>query len=319
MVAFTIHLLFGEFAMKCTKLIRLLPLVALMIGISLSPGIVRAGSIADFENLSLSSESHWNGMDATYNNGAGDINTFRTGGMTFNNYHEYYNSSYFGCDMDYWEGWGYSNQSNTNTTVEAAGEFTAMGSGVAGHNGAGGSANYGVSYVAWNIVPTVTFDSPGRVTSASFTNTAWGYLSMLNGDSFAHKFGKADGTYPDWFLLTITGKDTGGAVTGTVDFYLADYRSTNNAGDYIIHDWTPVDLTSLGDNVKSLEFGLTSSDTGDWGMNTPSYLAMDNLSFSTVPEPSTLFLLLGASITGAAWRFRRWLRPQASIGATSIH
>ena len=198
---------------------------------------------------------------------------------------------------------------------ELPANFTAMGSGVAGHNGASGSANYGIAYVAWTITPTVTFDSPSHVSSASFTNNAWAYGSMHDGDSFAKKFGGTSGNDPDWFKLTIIGKDAGGALTGTVDFYLADFRFSDNSQDYIIHDWTSADLSSLGNNVKSLEFGLSSSDNGDWGMNTPSYFAMDNLSFSPVPEPSTLVLLCGAGLAGTMTFYRRrFSLTRATVG-----
>ncbi|MBN1842209.1 MAG: DUF4465 domain-containing protein, partial [Deltaproteobacteria bacterium] len=71
------------------------------------------------------------------------------------------------------------------------------------------------------------------------------------------------------FKLTIRGRDGGGDETGTVDFLLAN-------GTDIVNTWTWVDLSSLGP-VKSLEFELTSSDVGDWGMNTPAYFCMDSL------------------------------------------
>jgi hypothetical protein len=77
-----------------------------------------------------------------------------------------------------------------------------------------------------------------------------------------------------------------GAITGTVDFYLADYRFVNNGLDYIVNNWRYVNLTSLG-AVKSVEFGLTSSDTAPWGMNTPGYFVMDTV----IPEPASLLLL----------------------------
>ncbi|MBT3193431.1 MAG: DUF4465 domain-containing protein, partial [Verrucomicrobia bacterium] len=49
--------------------------------------------------------------------------------------------------------------------------------------------------------------------------------------------------------------------------------------DYIVGEWTWVDLTSFGPAVKSLHFSLSSSDNGAWGMNTPAYYAIDDLQF----------------------------------------
>ena len=71
-----------------------------------------------------------------------------------------------------------------------------------------------------------------------------------------------------------------------MDFYLADYRFADNGLDYIVDDWSWVDLTSLG-AVDKLQFGLSSTDNGFFGMNTPAYFAMDNM----VPEPATMSLL----------------------------
>ena len=82
--------------------------------------------------------------------------------------------------------------------------------------------------------------------SAQVTNTTYAWDSMLNGDGFAKQFGGASGDDPDFLQLVITGYDALGVATGSVDFLLADYRFADNAQDYILTDWTPVDLSSLG-------------------------------------------------------------------------
>ncbi|MFH1719547.1 MAG: DUF4465 domain-containing protein, partial [Planctomycetota bacterium] len=142
--------------------------------------------------------------------------------------------------------------------------------------GQGGSANYAVCYVGWGLPPTITLDTPQVVGGLYVTNGNYAYYSMLNGDAFSKKFGGNSGDDPDWFMLTITGKDVDGVVSGTADFYLADYRAAESADDYIVDTWRYVDLTSLG-KVKNLEFTLSSSDVGDWGMNTPASFALDTI------------------------------------------
>ena len=43
-----------------------------------------------------------------------------------------------------------------------------------------------------------------------------------------------------------------------------------------IEDWTNVDLTSLG-AVKKLTFTFSGTDSGTYGLNTPAYVAIDNI------------------------------------------
>ena len=209
---------------------------------------------ATLEDLDLPAESYWNGSD-----GSGG---FISAGVHFgNNYN---------TDWDSWDGFSYSNITDTTATA-LAGQYNV----IAG-TGQGGSSNYAVAYIGWVSPPTVTLSEPGIIDGLYATNTNYAYYSMLHGDAFSKKFGGQSGSDPDFFLLTITGKDASGAVTGTVEFYLADYRFADNADDYILDTWQHVDLTSLGP-VLSLEFALSSSDVGDWGMNTPAYFAIDTL------------------------------------------
>jgi hypothetical protein len=107
------------------------------------------------------------------------------------------------------------------------------------------------------------------------TNSTYTALSMKYGNQFAKEFGGKTGNDPDWFKLSIWGKLNGNE-TDTIDFYLADFRFDDNSKDYIIQTWQWVELSSLG-KVDSLMFALSSSDTGQWGMNTPAYFCMDNL------------------------------------------
>ena len=237
---------------------RLMKGLALFIAVSLLAPAANAG-IADFEDLGLSPESYWNGSD--------DSGGFTSGLGWFNNSYTDWGGGFYS-----WGGFGYSNITDT-ATGGIAGQYNAI-TGA----GQGGSANYAVAWVdTFNqTIPTVILDSPGLVGGLYVTNNNYAYYSMLNGDIFCKKFGGETGDDPDWFLLTITGKDFADSSTGTVDFYLADYQFADNGLDYIVDTWQWVDLTSLG-MVKSLEFTLSSSDAGQWGMNTPAYFAIDTI------------------------------------------
>jgi len=239
--------------------------------VCLLAGVINAGTLVDFEDLNLETDSYWNGSDLS--------GGFESSDMWFNNN---YDSLYWS-----WDGFAYSNIADTTSTG-----WDAQYNAITG-NGYDGSANYGVGFVGFgfNDPPAMTLDVPGRIDGFYVTNNNYAYYSMMTGDAFAKKFGGATGEDEDWFMLTVTGKDVTGAVTGTVDFYLADFRFEDNGMDYILDDWAYVDLTELG-AVKNLEFGLTSSDTGSMGMNTPGYFVIDNI---IVPEPITAALLaLGA-------------------------
>ena len=235
------------------KMSRKLRHLACLIAGSLAVSAAQA-QIATFDDLGLAPESYWNGSD-----GSGG---FTSGAAHFgNNYNATWSS---------WDGFSYSNITDTTAQGWQA-QYTA----IAGA-GQGGSANYAVCYVGWGAPPTMTLNTVQVVGGLYVTNTSYAFYSLLNCDAFSKKFGGNTGDDPDWFMLTITGKDSNGAVSGTVDFYLADYRAADRAADYIVDTWRYVELASLG-KVKSLEFTLSSSDVGSWGMNTPAYFALDTL------------------------------------------
>lgn len=210
---------------------------------------------ADFEDLVLEEESYWNGSD-----GSG---SFTSANKIF---HNDYNADWFS-----WSGFAYSNITD-NTTQGYSNQYSA----IPGF-GYDRSETYAVAYSSPKSIVAIADSTTGEEIRGVFiTNATYPYMAMKYGDDFSKKFGGADGTDPDWFLLTIRGIGLDDETTGEVEFFLADYRFEDDADDYIVNDWEWVDLTSLG-TVKRLEFSLSSSDVGDWGMNTPAYFCLDNL------------------------------------------
>jgi len=217
---------------------------------------------ASFDAPPLATGEYWNGSDLS--------GGFTSRWVFFKNV---YDTNWFS-----WSGFARSRVNDTNT----AGWFNQYAS--FGGTDASGTGSYAVVYdSAWSEDDIITLPLPAQVAGFFVNNTTYAALSMRDGDFAAKKFGGVTGDDPDWFLLTITGKDSDGRVVGSVEHYLADFRSPTNSEDYIQSDWRWVNLAPLGPNVKTLHFALTSSDNGTWGMNTPSYFAMDNLGVAYAP------------------------------------
>jgi hypothetical protein len=218
-----------------------------------------ASLLADFEDLGLTEESYWDGADGT--------GLFVSGQLSFINL--------FNQEFMSWDGYSYSNITD-NTTPGYDNQFSAIPGGGADDTATYVLAHDGTGYGAQAPTFIIDFEMPIVLDGAYVTNATYTYLSMAEGDDFAKKFGGVDGTDPDFFMITFTGYDNDGKETGTVEFYLADFQSETAADDYIISEWTWVDLTALGD-VGEVRAVLSSSDTGEWGMNTPAYFAIDQI------------------------------------------
>lgn len=120
--------------------------------------------------------------------------------------------------------------------------------------------------------------------SVLVTNSTFAFLSMVNGDQFAKRFGGDSGNDPDWFRVVFTGFDspsTQGNTIGSVEFLLADFRFDDNQLDFIVDSWELVDLTDLGD-ARSIGITFESSDVFDGTdfINTPAYVVIDELILS---------------------------------------
>lgn len=225
----------------------------LLIAISfLSLSVSSVAQVANFDALALDSASYWNGSDLS--------GAYVEEGFNFSNY---YDTAWYS-----WSGFAVSNVMD-NTTEGWANQY-----GVSA-----GMANSGDNFTVATFGASIS--SEARVVDGFYiTNSTYTALSMLNGDDFAKKFGGETGDESDWFKLSVIGK-LDSVITDTVDFYLADFRFEDNSQDYIVTDWTWLDLNTLG-NVTEISFAWSSSDTGVWGMNTPAYFCMDDITVNTV-------------------------------------
>lgn len=214
--------------------------------------------VVSFENQKLNEQGFWMGEE----NGTGVSDDW--GGTTYIcSYAEKdlsFNTSYTKSDyLVSFMGFGISNRtatgfSATNFTIDQFNNIT-------------GKAHSGKQFaVVYGQAATITVSNTKGVNVKGFffTNSSYLVNSVENGDDYAKKF--ADG---DYLKVTVTA-DNG----KSVDFYPADYRT----GVTVVKDWKWLDLSSLG-RVKSLTFTFDGTDKGEWGLNTPLYVCIDDLTY----------------------------------------
>lgn len=226
--------------------------------------VTGASVIATFEDNYLAPESYWQGRDTE-----SMTSVFYSGSYSFTNtYSEEYS---------FWGGFGYANL--TTTDFDPAEMLTQQFRSAVGH-GAANSNTYSIVYAmgAETKISVVNNPAGAVIPGVYLTNAAYTINSMKYGDSFAgDPFAEGD-----YYKVIFTGT-TATRSTSTVEYYLADYRSANTADHYMLEDWKWFDLSSLG-NVTSVTISVAGSRTGDYGLNTPAYLCMDNLG-ATAPAP----------------------------------
>lgn len=144
--------------------------------------------------------------------------------------------------------------------------------------GVEGSATFAVGYGMRNDYggrnPQIKFADEAHeqvVESAYFMNNTYTALVMKKGNDFARALSYEK---KDWFKWTAIGYNSKGEKTGEVEIFLADFRAANAKG--IVEDWIKVSLESLG-AVNRIEFIVDGTDKGEYGVNTPTYFCVDNI------------------------------------------
>lgn len=244
-----------------------LPLMISLLGVCITSA--SAAITADLEDISLAPNSYLNGGPTS------STNVFNSHGVQFPNS---YNATY-----DSWDGWAISNKTDI-TTSGFGNQYSAYNLPSGGGAGNPPSANYAVGYPSFSSGLTIQFPIGYNPASVQLTNTTYAALTMRDGDpfGFAKKFGGQSGNDPDYFYVTIRGIDGNQQAVGSVNFYLADYRFADNSQDYIVSHWAPIDLSALA-GARTLSFDFASSDVGMFGINTPTYVGLDDLQLLDVP------------------------------------
>jgi len=225
----------------------------------------------DFESINLGANSFYDGSDLSGTPNMDSTlydSTFVLSGIEmFNQW-----SLQFGAPGYLSDGWVFSSKT-ADTTSGLPGAYNSYAGG-----GADNSTSYAVTFVGSGKTIELENNAVATFADISVTNNTYAAFSMLNGDNIAKKFGGATGDDADFFLLHIIGYDANGNSIDTLEHYLADYRFSDNSMDYIQKEWETIDLSSLGE-INKIRFELSSSDNGNFGMNTPSYVVIDNINF----------------------------------------
>lgn len=242
---------------------------AVALVLSFSPSALIADTI-DFDELTLDPDSFFDGYGSSATRGS-----WQSAGARFN--------------TNQWgPGWSYSNVDDTTTPG-----FTNQWAAYTGSDFSG-SGNYAMANSFSPNGAVVNLPTLVELMSLRATNSTYAGISMRDGDAFGKQFGGPTLNDPDWFRVTFTGftqLNARGDETGSAELYLADFRFADNTLDYILDQWTMVDLSGI---AASRSFGISfdGSDVGGSGLNTPAYVAIDNIEFQVVPEPSSIGLII---------------------------
>lgn len=234
--------------------------IAVLIGLVLA-GMTqsKAQQVADFESLSLESESYYDGTtDHSGTEYATENFPFTSGNVTFN-----LSVTDWGGGFLSYGGTAYSNQ--TDLTTASYTNYSAYANPAGGANS---SSNYGVYYTGYGMVDSIVFPEISNLQSIQIANHVWTYHYIMGSD------GSGTGTFEadDYLTLTVTAFNEADETVGTLDIALADYTEGNSD---VIDNWTNVDLSSL-ENVSYIKFSLSSSDS-----MCPTYFCMDDLTYTT--------------------------------------
>ena len=229
--------------------------------------------VATFEDLYVDPEDgFWMGDFSKGFDKGGEGTTFVSGSFRFSNYAD---DTWAGePTTPYWGNYAYS-QTTTNTfETYITDQFNnAVG------GGADNSETFLVAYPQGGTIDVINNEDGAVIPGMYITNNAWVVDAILHGDGMSTIDGTTTGESTgdvgfqtgDWFKLTITA-DNG----NSIEYYLADYQSSDETAHYYVNDWQWIDLSSLG-TVKSLSFFLTSSRRNNWGMTTPAFFCLDNI------------------------------------------
>jgi len=237
--------------------------IALFAGVLTTTAQVNTGTttqISNFEGVTLTSTHN-----TVYNDS--------TGGGGFKSGNAYFPSQWDTSYGGYWStGWACSSVNDTITH-----DYHNL-YGCAAYNGYNHSNKYAVGTTAGTLTLRMTDSLIGKTVMGMYIcNNTYAYNGIKHGDGLSPAFSAAN---KDWFKLTVKKYFKGNLSNDSSQIYLADFRYADTTQNYILKTWIWVGLSSLG-NVDSLSFALSSTKNNSFGMTTPAFFCIDNLTLNT--------------------------------------
>lgn len=127
-------------------------------------------------------------------------------------------------------------------------------------------------YDSYNEPCDILLKEAVHLSDVKLNLTTYTYASITNEaiNDFARAF--TDG---DYLKVVFTGMK-GHEVTGVDECYVVDYRDGKRI---MATDWTEYPLVNLGSGYNRVRVTIETTDVGEWGANTPLYIALDDLTY----------------------------------------
>lgn len=127
-------------------------------------------------------------------------------------------------------------------------------------------------YDSYNEPCDIVLKDATMLTSVRLNLTTYTYASITDEDinSFARTF--ADG---DYLKVVFTAMSADEALD-SVECYVVDYRDGKR---FVATNWDIYDLRPLGKGYDAVRVTIETTDVGEYGANTPLYIALDELNY----------------------------------------
>ena len=175
----------------------------------------------------------------------------------------FYNEEYA-----YWGGFALSNVKDTDPANGLfANQYAVF------NDSAASGENFLIYYYdSFNEPCDIVLKKPVHLSVVKLNLTTYTYASITNEaiNDFARAF--IDGDYLKVVFTAMKGNE----ITGVDECYVVDFRDGKRI---MATDWTEYSLVNLGRDYDHVRVTIETTDIGEWGANTPLYIALDDLKY----------------------------------------